>query len=255
MKKLIVVSMVFLFLTSVYSQNGLAKEIVKKVDELYRSDTSFAIMKMTIKTPYWNRTLKMKMWSKGMDKTFIRIIEPKKEEGVATLRIKDEMWNYLPKTNKVIKIPPSMMMSNWMGSDFTNDDLVSEFTFVEDYNFELVKPEEINLVENKKEKGKYYYIKAVPKQNRPIIWGHVILKIEKKTYIPVNQKYYDEKGELIRVMYYKNIKTFDGKTIPAELELIPKKKQGHKTVIKYLEADFNIDLKKSVFSLRNLRRE
>ena len=98
------------------------EEIVKKIDELYRSDSSYAEVEMQIVTPHWERTLRMIAWTEGMEKTFIRITSPPKEMGVATLRISNEMWNYLPRTNKVMKVPPSMMMSSWMGSDFTNDE-------------------------------------------------------------------------------------------------------------------------------------
>ncbi|HMA69639.1 MAG TPA: outer membrane lipoprotein-sorting protein [Candidatus Mcinerneyibacterium sp.] len=257
MKKLIIIIIFLSLLTTIYSQksdSNLARDIVKKVDQLYRSDSSYALMEMTIKTPHWNRTLKMETWSKGMDKTFIRIIEPQKEEGVATLRVKNQMWNYLPNTNKVIKIPPSMMMASWMGSDFTNDDLVSEYTFLEDYKFRLVKPREFNFVENKKDKGKYYYIKAIPKEDRPIVWGYIILAVKKDSYIPVWENYYDEKDKLVRVMRFKKVKNFDNKTIPSIMELIPKDKNGHKTVIEYLEADFNINISESIFTLRNLRK-
>ena len=113
-------------------------ELVKKIDQIYRSKTSYAEFEMEIVTPRWQRTLSLDSWTEGTKKTFFRINEPKKEKGVATLRIENEMWNYLPKTNKVIKIPPSMMMSSWMGSDFTNDDLVKEFTLFEDYTYELI---------------------------------------------------------------------------------------------------------------------
>ena len=116
--------------------------IVKKMDQLYRSETSHAEIEMQITTPHWERTLAMNVWTKGMDKTFIRIMAPKKERGVATLRIGNEMWNYLPKTNKVMKIPPSMMMGSWMGSDFTNDDLVKESSMLNDYTYKLIKPED-----------------------------------------------------------------------------------------------------------------
>ena len=116
--------------------------IVKKIDQLYRSETSHADMEMHIVTPHWERTLAMTVWSKGMSKTFIRITAPKKEQGVATLRIGNEMWNYLPKTNKVMKIPPSMMMGSWMGSDFTNDDLVRESSMLNDYTYQFVTPED-----------------------------------------------------------------------------------------------------------------
>lgn len=219
--------------------------IVKKIDELFRSDSSYAEMEMHIMTPNWVRTLRMKAWTEGMEKTFIRIISPAKERGVATLRIGTEMWNYLPRTNKVIKIPPSMMMSSWMGSDFTNDDLVKELTFLDDYTYELTQ-----LNESDEE---LYYIRFTPKENRPIVWGEVVAAVRKKDYIPVWQKYYDESGKLMRVMEFKEIKDFDGRKIPSVLELVPQTKEGHKTVIRYLELEFNPKLSEEIFSLRNLR--
>ena len=116
--------------------------VIKHIDQLYRSETSHAEMEMHIVTPHWERTLAMTIWTQGMSKTFIRITAPKKEQGVATLRIGNEMWNYLPKTNKVMKIPPSMMMGSWMGSDFTNDDLVRESSMLNDYTYQFVTPED-----------------------------------------------------------------------------------------------------------------
>jgi outer membrane lipoprotein-sorting protein len=222
-------------------------QIVKEIDELYRSDSSYARLEMQIVTPHWERTLKMKAWSEGMKKTLIRITSPPKEKGVATLRIANEMWNYLPKTNKVIKIPPSMMMSSWMGSDFTNDDLVREFTFVDDYNYEKT------TVENSKEN--LIYIRFTPKEGLPIVWGHIITAVQRNDSIPVWEKYYDEKGKLIRILYFKEINTFDGRQVPSIMELVPQNKDGNKTIIKYLEIDFSPHLSEDTFSLRNLRSQ
>jgi outer membrane lipoprotein-sorting protein len=222
-----------------------AKEIVKKMDELYRSESSTATVEMEIITPHWKRTLKMEMWSIGMDKTFIRILLPKKERGIATLRIENEMWNFLPKTNKVMKIPPSMMMASWMGSDFTNDDLVKEYTFLDDYSFNFTE------VENPQEG--VLYIKCVPREGLPIVWGHIVSAVREKDYIPLWAKYYDEKGQLMREIQYKDIKTLGKRTIPAVMELVPTHKEGHKTIVRYLEAQFDISVDKNVFTLRNLR--
>ncbi len=222
-----------------------AQQIVKKIDELYRSESSSAAVEMEIVTPHWTRALKMNAWSLGMDKTFIRVLEPKKEKGIATLRIGNEMWNFLPNVNKVIKIPPSMMMSSWMGSDFTNDDLVKEYTFIEDYNFELIE------VENP-EKG-LLYLKCVPKEGRPIVWGHIILAVRENDYLPVWQKYYDEKGKLVRELFYKDIRKFGNREIPSLMELVPSTKEGHKTIVRYLEANFDIKIDPEIFTLRNLR--
>ncbi|MGD8922099.1 MAG: outer membrane lipoprotein-sorting protein [Candidatus Zixiibacteriota bacterium] len=223
------------------------KKIIKEVDDLYRSKSSFSKIEMEIVTPHWQRTLKMEAWTEGLEKTFIRINEPKKEAGVATLRIGNQMWNYLPKTNKVIKIPPSMMMSSWMGSDFTNDDLVKEFSLFEDYSYEQT------TVENP-EKG-VIYINCIPKPDLPIVWGNIMIAVHREGYIPLWQKYYDEKGNLMRVLSYSDIKTFDGRTIPATMTMVPQNEEGHKTVIRYDELKFNIALPEDVFTLRNLRSQ
>lgn len=247
MKVTIMLFASLLLMAASYSQESQpdVQEIVQDIDQLYRTDTSYGLVEMNIITPHWERTLKLKVWTEGRDKTFIRILEPAKEEGMGTLRIGDEMWNYLPKTNKVIKIPPSMMMSSWMGSDFNNNDLVREFTWVEDYNFSLIQPDTA--------KEELLYVKLIPKQGLPIVWGHVILAARRSDHIPVWEKYYDETGKLMRVMNFKDIQMMDGRKIPTVLELIPQNEEGHKTVMRYLEADFNANLPSDIFSLRNLR--
>jgi len=224
---------------------GDARSIVKKVDELYRSDASYGLIEMNIITTHWKRKLKIESWSMGKKHTFIRILEPKKEKGMTTLRIDKEMWNYFPKTNKVMKIPPSMMMGSWMGSDFTNDDLVKEYTYFDDYHFEIINPDYAKKGET--------YVKCIPKDGIPIVWGWVILAVNTKSYIPVWQKFYDEKGTLMREMYFREVKRMGNKIIPTILELIPTKKKGKKTIIKYIKAKFNMRIDKKIFSLRNLR--
>jgi outer membrane lipoprotein-sorting protein len=224
-------------------------EIVSKIDELYRSRTSYSKMEMQIITPHWERTLKMEGWSEDMDKTFILINSPKKEKGVATLRIENEMWNYLPKTDKVMKIPPSMMMGSWMGSDFTNDDLVKESTWLDDYNtefFEVEEPKEGEL-----------YIQMLPKEDSPVVWGRIVCALREEDYLPIWEEYYDEKGNLMRLMEFKDIKDLGGKIIPTVMELTPmtEKKKGNQTIVRYVEADFDVKLDKDVFTMRNLRKK
>lgn len=223
------------------------KEIIKKVDQLYRSKSSYAELEMEIITPRWSRTLAMNSWTAGMKKTFVRITAPKKEQGVATLRVGNEMWNYLPKTNKVMKVPPSMMMSSWMGSDFTNDDLVKEFSLFDDYTYEPA------VVDSARDD--MYYINCIPRKDLPVVWGNIIVACHKDDLLPVWMKYYDEKGQLMRVWEYSNVREFDGRRIPATMVIIPQHNPGHKTIMRYLEAKFDPPLDDEVFSLRNLRAE
>ena len=220
--------------------------IVKRMDELYRSETSQTNMEMQIVTPHWERTLALEVWTQGMDRTFILINSPKKEKGVATLRIGNEMWNYLPKTNKVMKVPPSMMMGSWMGSDFTNDDLVKESSMLDDYTYELITPADAQ--------PDYLYIQLLPKEDSPIVWGKLIVAIRVSDQIPVWQHFYDETGRLARVMNFKEIKSFDGKTIPSVMEMIPQNKEGHKTVVRFVDAEFDKGIDEKVFTRRNLQK-
>lgn len=222
-------------------------EIVDRVDKLYRSDTSHGEMEMTIVSENWTRTLEMQVWSEGMDRTFIYITSPKKDAGIATLRIKTEMWNYFPKINKVMKVPPSMMMSSWMGSDFTNDDLVKESSMTRDYHLQLITPEDPD--------PDNFYIELTPKEDIPIVWAKIILAVRKDDYTPVTEEYFDEKGRKMRIMEFREVKEFGKRSIPSVLEMWSLGKEGRKTVIRYRDIKFDIALKSDVFTLRNLQRK
>ena len=223
----------------------IAAQIVNKYDNLYKSESSEAKIQMDIVTPHYERTLTARVWTRGMEKMLIRILDPAKERGVGTLKIENDMWNYLPKTNKIIKIPPSMMMSSWMGSDFTNDDLVREYTLEEDYTVELVHPDTAA--------DSLYYLKAEPKPDRPIIWDKIVFAVRKSDYLPVWEKMYNESGEVVRVFHFGDYKTFDGREVPSIIELVPLDEEGNQTVLRYLSLDYGVNPDENVFSLRNLR--
>ncbi len=234
------------------SERPNIEEVVEGIDRLYRHDSSHSVMEMEIVTPHWSRTLRMEAWSEGMDRTFIRILEPRKERGMGTLRVDNEMWNYLPKTNKVMKIPPSMMMSSWMGSDFKNNDLVKEFSFTDDYTFEYTDS-------SAAQKSPSYagddllYLECTPKPGKPIVWGHVVVVVDGESLLPRWEEYYDEHGELMRVMYFREVEELGGKELPSIMELVPQNREGHGTTLHYIEADFDLQIERNIFSLRNLR--
>ncbi|TLU66378.1 outer membrane lipoprotein-sorting protein [Thalassotalea litorea] len=217
-------------------------DLLKKMDELYRSDTSVATMKMTIVTPDWQRTLEMDSWTRGMDDTFIRVLEPKKDRGVTTLKIDQQMWNYFPKINKVIKVPPSMMMGSWMGSDFTNDDLVRESSLVDDYH-----------VDNE-DLGDNILLTLTPKQETVTVWGKITILVKSDSLLPIKQTYFNEKGSKVRVMTFSDVREFSGKTIPATMTMEPLNKKGHKTIIQYEQAKFDVEIANSVFTQRNMKK-
>lgn len=218
-------------------------QILEKADKLYRSNSAFLELEMQVITPDWERSMEIEMWSKGEDKTLAVILSPKKDKGMATLRIKKDLWNYLPKINKIIKVPPSMMMGSWMGSDFTNDDMVKESSYEDDYN-----------VLSANEVDKEFQISISPKESTVSEYGKIEIRILKDSLILLNQKFFNERNELVREMKFLDIKEMGGKRIPTKIELINMKKIGNKTIVKYKKAKFNIEIQNSKFSKKNLQK-
>jgi outer membrane lipoprotein-sorting protein len=219
-----------------------AADLLRRVDALYRADTGQSRIRMQIVTPNWERTLEMESWSRGQDDTFIRILAPRKDRGVSTLKLGNEMWNYFPKIDKVIKVPPSMMMSSWMGSDFTNDDLVKESSLADDY--ETTRQDKDGLI----------YLTLVPRQQTVTVWGKIEVVVDAASLIPVEQSYYNERGEKVRVMSFHEPRDFGGIMLPSRMEMTPLNKEGYKTVIYYDALSLNVELDDDVFTMRNLKR-
>jgi len=219
-----------------------AREIIDEMEQLYRGDSSDATMTMQVQTPNYNRTLTMTAQSFGKDYGFFRIQAPKKDRGIATLKRDEEMWNYFPKINKVIKVPPSMMMGSWMGSDFTNDDLVKETQLIDAYALALIETED------------KYKVTLTPREQTVTVWDRIEYTISKDPLLPLSQAFFDDDGEKIRELTFHEPKEYYGKLMPSILEMRPLNKEGHLTRIMYDDIKFNVpEITKDTFSLRNLK--
>jgi len=224
-----------------------AKGILDRVDDLFRGKSSKGIMTMKIVTAHWTRTLKVEWWSEGKDKSLMRILRPKKEEGTATLRVGNDIWNYLPKVNRVIKLPSSMMSASWMGSHFTNDDLVKESRMAEDYTFELT-------FRGKRDGREILEVTCFPKPDAPVVWGKVMVAVRPVDYLPLKILYYDEDMSLARTMYFSHIGPLGNRILPRVMRIVPADKPEEMTEITYEQMTFDLDLPAEVFSIRSLRR-
>ena len=223
------------------------QELIAHVEQILWGKTNRGAAKMTVITPRWQRTLDLHFWMERPDRTFIRILAPPKETGIGSLRIEDEMWNYLPKVERIIKIPPSMMLQPWMGSDLTNDDLVKESSIVEDYTHRLQGTETLNGV-------RVYRVESIPRPDAPVVWGKLIYRIRVDNRLPVSVEYYDERGELIKVLRYEDVRSMGGRSIPTRWVVQPQDKPGNRTVFVIKEIEFDKPIADDVFSLRNLQR-
>lgn len=224
-----------------------AKEIVKKADEKARGKTSVAEMTITTTRPKWTRSMDMKAWSKGNDLALILIQSPAKDQGITFLKRKREVWNWLPALDRNIKLPPSMMSQSWMGTDFTNDDLVKESSMVDDYEHILLGEEMIG-------KRMCFKIEMIPKPEAAVVWGKLITWIDQKDFLQLRVEFYDEFDELVNVMTGSEVKMIGGRLLPTKMEMVPADKPNHKTEIIYKNIVFDEPIDDSFFSLANMSR-
>jgi hypothetical protein len=223
-----------------------AREILEEVDQLLRGESSQALVTMEIVTEHWSRELEMEVWSLGTEHSLVRVRSPAREAGTSTLKAGQEVWNYLPRVDRTIKVPPAMMMGSWMGSHFTNDDLVRESSIVDDYEFEIA-------FEGPRDGVDVWEFLLIPKPEAPVVWGKVEYEVRKADMMPTWVRYFDESGELMRTMTFSDYQTMGGRLVPARMDVVPSDKPRERTTLIYHELAFDVGLEESFFSLRNLR--
>jgi len=222
-------------------------EIIKKADEKFRGTSSQGEMTMIIQRPTWSREVSMKNWTLGNDYSMIYITAPAKEKGQVFLKRHNEMWNWVPSIERMIKIPPSMMMQSWMGSDFTNDDLVRESSLVKDYSQKLIGEETIDGYA-------CYKAELTPHPDAPVVWGKILMWVSKDDYYWLKAEYYDEDNKLVNTEILSDIKQMDDRKMPTRLEMIPADEKGNKTILIFKNIKFNVNLNESFFSQQNMKR-
>ena len=223
------------------------RDIIDRVDRIMRGDSSHGIATMQVVTEHWERELTMEMWSFGTDYSLVRVQSPAKEAGTATLMADRDIWNYLPKIDRTIKIPVSMMLGSWMGSHFTNDDLVKESRLIEDYEIDLTFDGERDGVH-------VWEFRLTPTAEAAVVWGHIDYRIRQRDYMPLWARYHDEDGDLARTMIFSEFKDLGGRTVPTVIDMKPADKPGERTTVIYENLEFDVDVTPSFFSLQTLKR-
>lgn len=226
---------------------GEAQRLSRKLDEMYRAKSSRGVMAMTITTPHYTRRLEMETLSRGMDDTLIRIRAPAKERGTATLKRGNEMWNYLPKVDKTIRVPPSMMMGSWMGSDLTNDDLVRASSWERDYSVRI---------DADRDGGKTRCLAYQPKPTAAVTWSKVVACFDRARELPTVVEYIDDKGRKARSMIYSDVKEIGGRILPAIWTIEPHldERKGNRTVIEVISMTWDAPVGDAELSQAALRQ-
>lgn len=231
----------------VFSQQSLtAIQIIEKADRNMQGESSIGTMTMTIKRPAWERTIGFKNWAKGRDLAMTLVTAPAKEKGQTFLKRGNDMWNYVPSIGRLIKLPPSMMSQGWMGSDYTNDDILNESSLVLDYQHQLLGTEDFQGTACHK-------ISMIPLEESNIVWGKIITWVSTADFLFLKSEYYDENQALIRTETAGDIKTMDGRKIPTRMEIIPAEEPQNRTILNIQSMDFDVKIDEGFFSQQNMK--
>jgi outer membrane lipoprotein-sorting protein len=223
-----------------------AEAVMDRLDDLYRADASHATMTMVVDKPRSKRTLTMESWSKGDERMLVVIREPAREAGTATLRTPDGLWNYLPRADRMMRIPSGLLSDSWMGSHFSNDDLMRETRYDEDY--------EGRLEAATREDEPIYRLTLTPKPEAPVVYSKIVFEVTRDDWIPLEQIFYDD-GDVVRRMQFSKVETIGEREIPTRMTLRPSDADDAYTSLTYRELEFGVDIPESLFSRRGLRRK
>ncbi len=218
---------------------------LKYMEQQMRGDQSKAELTMQITTPTWERVLEIRTDVKGQDEALTFIDAPAKEKGIGTLRLGNNMWNYFPKLKRKVTVSPSMLLASWMGSDFTNDDLLKASSLDTDYLHSFLPDEKIGNTS-------YKVISNTAKSDSKVIWPKIITLADKKDCLPRFHRYYDKKDQLIRTLALTDVTTFDGHKVPKRWEMTPHDDKGRKTIMTYKKLAFKVSFDKDHFTMKNL---
>jgi hypothetical protein len=224
-----------------------ARDIVDRVDRMLRGDSSMGTVEMSVVTQRWQRDMTLNIVSEGTDKVLVKVLEPRREEGTATLKVGSDIWNYLPKIDRTIRVPSSMMMASWMGSHFTNDDLVKESRLIHDYDIRT-------SFDGEREGVGVYEFTLTPLPDAPVVWGKIVMEVRKSDLMPTWSRYYGEDGKLRRTMEFSEHRQMGGRLVPARMRMVPVDKPGEFTEMLYQDLKFDIPVPPGTFSLAALRR-
>ena len=218
--------------------------VLSRLDELYRSTSSVTRIEIQVTTPRTVRSMRLQAWTRGEDEALIVIEAPPREEGTATLRVGPNLWNYLPRIARTIRVPPSMMLGSWMGTDFTNDDLVKESSLRKDFT---------GRIDRRSDAPPGWWLALDVKPGIVGRWARIEVLVSDEK-LPIEERHFDRKGRLARTLHFDDIRVLGGRRLPAHLTLTPTDAEGQRTEMRYLEAQFDIPVPPDTFSLARLER-
>ncbi len=243
--KVLGIAMLGAIAISMNTATPTAEQILKKAEQKVSSTSVIAEMDITITRPRWTKNMSLKTWAKGTEYAVAYITVPDRDKGTVYLKSGNDVYNYLPKIKKTVKLPATLLSQNWMGTDMSTDDLVKLTQLTQDYS--------ATVSGSKMVSGRdCYEITLTPKADADVLWGKLVTCIDKTDYIQLKTVFYDEDLEAVNTMVASEIKNLGGKMLASKMVMTPAGKAGQSTTVVYQSMTFNKTIPSTFFTKANM---
>jgi outer membrane lipoprotein-sorting protein len=254
---LAVLTAVALFLSSAgpaAAQDLSGYDIMKLVDERYIGDTARYNLTMTLISGRGApRVREVSYYFKDYgdtEKILMVFQSPRDVAGTGYLSFSyddeskdDDMWLYLPAMRRVRRIAGSGKNDDFMGTDFTYEDMGSRSLAKDTFFFRGEEPID----------GEICWVVEARPLDRSAPYGRRVIWVRKDSYVIAATDYYDRQDKLLKTLRVSGIERIDGIWTAQKMEMTNVQSK-HSTVIEISEINFHISFEDNLFAVSSLER-
>ncbi len=229
------------------------RQIVQKAYNLPSGDDRTSTLTMTlVNKSGQTRVRKIKQFTRDfgtVEKSIMFFISPADVKNTSFMNWSydadkpDDQWIYLPTIKKVKRISSDSKSDYFMGSDFTYDDLGDRK--LDDDTHKLLREETVNG-------HACYVVQSIPKDD-DYMYSKTITWIRKDNFVGAKKEFYDEDGELLKVLTVKKVEKISGFWVITHSEM-KNVQNNHKTIIQLSDVKINTGVPADKFTERMMMR-
>ena len=247
MKKLkyIITIMIFVTVNLAAQSFPSGKDILRRVDANIGSDNKISTAEMIIHTKRGNRSMKSKSWMMGEEKSFTEYLAPAREKGTKMLKLEDQLWMYIPSTDRTIKISGHMMRQSVMGSDLSYEDMMEDTQLLTHYEANVIG-EEVLL-------DRACWVLELTSIVEETAYHSRKIWVDKERYISLREDRFARSGKLLKTFEASDVKRIQNRWVPTHMVFKDVLKGGEGTEFILESIEFNAVIPEHVFTKASLR--
>ncbi len=227
------------------AQDPSANQILDQIDYNMSSSSRISTATMIIHAQRSTRSMDMKIWAVGNQKSFTEYLAPAREKGTKMLKMKDQLWMYSPSADRIIQISGQMLRQSVMGSDLSYEDMMDDRKLTDIYNAAVIGPDDID--------GRSCWVLELRAKTDDVAYYMLKMWIEKERNIPLREEWYAKGGKLLKRTTLSDVKKIGNRWFPTKIVYKDMLKSGEGTEFIITDVQFDVPIPESVFNKAALK--